>query len=147
MAKLPNFLADWRFILIYIGIAGGLAALIFWGGTISPIDRQMQSKGGSFSGGNGNTSIPKEGYQFIGNIGPTNFVYLEKRYATTSNQSTLRALGAAICLEQKKQIQDYCEIYFWTNKAEIIIEMPARRTPSLVYMYEQKDGKQKLKGM
>jgi hypothetical protein len=155
MAKLPGFLKDWRFILVYIGIAGGIAALVLTGGGgTSPIDRYMASKGGGgissiLKGGGGGGSAgsiggaPEGSFELIGSKGGTLFVYLLPEYL--DSKSALRSIGAAACEQAKSN--DYCSVYFWTKKEDIEVALPVKHGGSLAAYYENKDGRVNLKIM
>lgn len=142
-----GFLKDWRFILIFVGIIAGIAALILWGGKVSPIDRYMKSKGGGitamFSGDSGANfgEAPKDSYELVGSEGATHFIYVKPEHIT--NRTTMRAIGAAVCKEAKSPT--YCEVYIWNTKDDIKVELPVTRGDTLVAFYENKNGKANLK--
>lgn len=141
-----RFLSDWRFILIYVGIAGGLGALIFWGGGMSPIDRYMKGKEGGgitamFSGNTSFGNAPKDGFELIGSQAGTQFAFVDPKHL--GSQATMRAIGAAICQQAKSP--DYCEVYFWNSREDIKVELPVTRGETLVAFYENKNGRAKLK--
>lgn len=138
---------DWRFILVFVVLVGGLVSVVLWGGNVSPIDKHMQGKQGGgissiFSGGGGGGfgNAPEGSYEVAGSKGATHFAWVDAQYL--QSKTTLRAIGSTICGEQNTK--DYCEIYFWTVKDEISVKLPVNRDYVVAY-YEVKNGSVKLK--
>lgn len=147
--KKGEMLKDWRFILLMAGIVFGLTALVLLNPSVSPIDKYMKNKGGGFSQitglitgeSTGFSNAPQGSYELVGAQAGTQFAWVDARYL--ESRSTLRAIGAAACAEAKSQ--DYCEVYFWTSRPDIVIQLPVVRSESLAVFYESKNGKVSLK--
>jgi hypothetical protein len=87
------------------------------------------------------TSLP-EGYELIATDGRTHFVHIDED--KLEDRIVQREVGKKICTELFNH-EDYCEVYMWTDRAEIPTKLPIINRRSMIGVYEMKNGNVKHK--
>jgi hypothetical protein len=87
-------------------------------------------------------TIP-EGFDHMGKVKATHFVYLDLEKVRLREKARLRSGGKTICTLHKNQ--DYCEVYMWTDRKLVSKGIPVENRKEVAVIYTWKNDKVSLK--
>lgn len=85
-----------------------------------------------------------EGFELVASDGWAHFVYVS-RPDNINDKLKQRTAGKAIC--ELKNTVDYCEVYMWSDRTQVVKNLPIMNKDTIIGLYKQKDGKVRLKAI